>query len=218
MKLAHHLDVSFCLILITVETYLIPMTTSLGTTQPQRKSYNESVAELARLNKKLYERISRLEALCKNLRFLKRLSRHFQQRVNAINDRNRETSLEVHNVPALTWDEQYEIAKKLGLQLFGSYDDRDITGIRSFFTYKDSTFRHLIIQFRSQTIKNKWFTTFINLVRAKGFTYIKYFPGMNITLYDGTEMRGITIVDHISKYKASVLKVAQGKKPVASIQ
>lgn len=114
MKLAHHLDVSFCLILVTVETYLIPMTTSLQTTQPQRKSYNESVAELARLNKKLYERISRLESLCKNLRFLKRLSRHFQQRVNAINDRNRETSLEVHNVPALTWDEQYEIAKKLG--------------------------------------------------------------------------------------------------------
>lgn len=117
-----------------------------------------------------------------------------------------------HKLPTCCRIETYHFLYIPGMRLLGSFNDKDIAGFRVFFTHKNLKNRKLIIQFHSMRVKYKWFTAFTDLSRRLGFPYIKHFPGFNLTLYDGTDITGITLHDHISKFKSSVLKVAQGER------
>uniref|UniRef100_A0A8D9F1S1 Uncharacterized protein n=1 Tax=Cacopsylla melanoneura TaxID=428564 RepID=A0A8D9F1S1_9HEMI len=221
MKLVLDVNLSFCLILTTLETYLIQMTLSIQLPSEQATYYNhsltksfqqkhsDSVSELDQLNQILYTRIKKLESLCNSMRFLRKLSANFLNNLNELNERNKITSIEVHGVPTLHMKEQYSLVEQLSKHLLGYFHDEDIAGIRDFFTHKDTRFRNLIVQFKTVKIKNKWFTAFINRGRSLGYGYMKSFPGFNLTLYEGIQMPPITIRDHLSKHKASILRVAQ---------
>lgn len=210
MKVVFCLKLSFCLILM--ETYHPRMTEATEITgRTEANNSSADVTQLKQLNAKLQEQLIKLANLYKSLKFLRQISTKFMLEINAISDRNKMTSIELHNIPALSLDEQYEIVEDLSRKLFGNFDDRDITGVRTFFTHKNLQRRKLIIQFRSLQVKYKWFSRFVEISKSMGFTYIKHFPGFNLTLSDGgSVIKGLTIHDHISKYKASVLKVAQG--------
>ncbi|KAL1459742.1 hypothetical protein WDU94_011697 [Cyamophila willieti] len=219
MKLVLHVNLSFALIMTTLETYITQMTLSTPSsfeptyfkdTLPEHSQQTNSITELKQLNQILKTRINELETLCHSLRFLRRLSNNFLYTLNELNDNNKLTSIEVHGVPALHMKEQYFLVAELSKQLMGYYNDEDIAGIREFFTYKNTQNRNLIVQFKTVKIKHKWFQAFVDKGRSMGHLYMRTFPGFNLTIYKGQRLPPITIIDHLSKHKASVLRVAQG--------
>lgn len=187
-----------------IETIILHVT--LGVHQKQ----SSPLEELKSLDMKLNQKLLVLQKLQSAIMFLKVLSKNFLEVINEINDENKITSIEIHNMPSLNFDEQYSFIEQVSKTLFKQYNDQEITGLRIFFTNDNLMFRKMMVSFKSYSIKSKWFSAFINMTKRLGFSRLKDFPGLNITLYDGTIMRGITLRDHLSKHKSSVLKVAQG--------
>lgn len=118
MKFVFDLNILYCLILSAVVTFSMKNTRT-KTIFPRQNNYNDSVAELRDLNNKLRVKVDQLDQLVNNLRFLKKMSAVLMNNINIINDRNKATAIEIHNVPPLHWDEQYFLVERLS-KLFNS--------------------------------------------------------------------------------------------------
>lgn len=102
------------------------------------------------------------------------------------------------------------------------YNESDIIGIKHFFkkTGRDlmakTSYLNYIVNMKTLAQKEAWMDQFVTHVRSQGYKEVFDFPGV-CKLYPGEltsnrySLRNVTLRDHISPFKVSLMSVVRGK-------